>query len=266
MSIVLYLLGRKSLFLKEMNEKQLISAIKELKKIKPRKEWVVFAKSQIFTETMPSAKKQRFAGILDVLYLLTEQRKLAYALATFLFIIIGTFGFAQYTVPGDLLFSVKKIAEQSQATLTGGNNLKNSFDNYDRRVQDLTRVVKENKENNIPSAISEVKLSMMGAVKVLTAAVAQKDRNIKEIAAEVKKLKDNKKQLDALGIDIGETDGTKELDNVLAPLVESEINALEEATLTEEQQVKLEEIKKLYGEEKFSEALEEILLINLSPA
>ncbi len=254
-----------------MNEKQLIEAIKKLNEIKPRKEWVVFTKSQIFEGSAKTAvkrkkiaKKSFFAekmlGVLDIFSILTHQKKLAYALATLALMVFGVFGFAQYTVPGDFLFSVKKVTEQSQTVLTGGNNLKNNLDSYNRRVQDLVRVVKENKQSNIPSAINEVKISMAGAVKSLTEAVTQNRKNIKEIAVEVKKLEDNKRQLQTLGIDISATEDTKELDIVLAPLVKSEINNLEEATLTEEQQIKLEAVKELYDSGKFTEALEGILL------
>lgn len=251
-----------------MTEKQLILKIKQLNEIKPRKEWVVFAKSQIFESVAVKkvSKKSFFAekmsGVLDIFSILTHQRKLAYALASLALMVVGAFGFAQYTMPGDLLFSVKKVTEQSQTALTGGNNLKNSLENYDRRVQDLVRVVKEKRENNIPSAISEVKASMAGAVKSLTVAVTQKSKNIKEIATEIKKLEDNKKQLQTLGIDISTTEGTKELDNVLAPLVGSEIKSLEKASLTEEQQVELDAIKEFYNNRKFAEALEGILLIS----
>lgn len=251
-----------------MNEKQLIEAIRKLDEIKPRKEWVVFAKSQIFEDIAErkvlkkSFLAEKMSGVLDVFSVLTHQRKLAYAMATLAFMIAGVFGFAQYTVPGDLLFSVKRATEQSQTVFTGGNNLKNSLENYDRRVQDLVRVVKENRESNIPSAISEAKASMAGAVKSLTVAVTQKNKNIKEIALEIKKIEENKKQLKTLGIDISATEETKELDDALAPLVESEIKDLEEISLTEKQQEEIGVIKELYDNGKFVEALEEILLIS----
>lgn len=253
-----------------ISEKQLIGAIKELKEIKPRKEWVLLAKSEIFEgapeNRIKSANKSFFSGkmsgVLDIISVLTGQRKLAYATATLVLMLVGIFGFAQYTVPGDFLFPVKKATEQSQTVLAGGNNLKNSVDNYNRRVQDLVKVVKEKRESNIPSAISEVKQSMAGAVKSLTAAVAQKGRDIKEIAFEIKKLEENKKQLETLGIDISAVEETAELDSILAPLVESEIKNLEEAELTEEQSSELEIITEFYNNKKFTEALEKVLLIS----
>ncbi|MBI2053723.1 MAG: hypothetical protein HYT36_00090 [Candidatus Staskawiczbacteria bacterium] len=254
----------------KINEEQLISAIKQLKEIKPRKEWVLLAKSEIFEGAVKNRfksarrpfSKGKMAGILDVISVFAGQKKLAYAAATLALMLVGIFGFAQYTVPGDFLFPVKKATEQSQTVLTRGNNLKNSVDNYNRRVQDLVKVVKEKREGNIPSAISEVKQSMAEAVKSLTAAVSQKSKDIKEIAIEVKKLEDNKKQLETLGIDISSGEEAEEFGNILSALVESEIKNLEEAILAEEQEAELEAIIELYNSKKFAEALEKILLIN----
>lgn len=250
-----------------MDEKQLIENLKSLKEIKPRNEWVVLAKAQIFA---PSTYENRItkpalktAGILDVLTNVFFQRKLAYALAAFIFVIVGVFGFAQSTLPGDALFPFKKIAEQSQAALVGASSLQNSFDAYDRRVQDLVRAVKEDKKSNIPSAINEVKESMAVAVKGVTEIAKQEDgKSLKAIAAEVKKIKDNQDQLRVLGVDVEETEEVNELNSVLAPLVQSEIDSLEKATLTDGQKDILKEINVLYEQGKYSDALEKILLIN----
>ena len=238
-----------------MNEKQLISAIKQLKQIKPRKEWAILVKRQLLNS-------DKVWNILDFLPSLVFQRKLAYALATLVFIIVGVFGFAQYTVPGDLLFSVKRITEQSQ-TVFMPDQLKYNFEIANKRLQDLTQVVKENRTQNIAAAVSEFKATLSGAAKNLAQNISGSDRNsLKEIAAEVKKLEASKKQLETLGIDLSSSQGTNELENALASLVGAEITDLEKTTLTEDQQKELGEIKKLYDEEKFFEALEGILMIN----
>ena len=102
---------------------------------------------------------------------------------------------------------------------------------------------------------------MVDAAKKLTQDLAKNSDNdsIKLAIAEVKKIQDNQKQLETLGINIGEA---KDLDNVLALLVQDQIESLDEATLTDKQQEELSDIKDLYSQEKYSEALEKILLIN----
>ena len=102
----------------KITEKQLIESLSQLKEIKPNQEWVSLLKSQILTEqpvekTIPAITARKIS-IMDVITSVMFQRKMAYALASFVFVIVGVFGFAQYTMPGDLLFSIRKASEQSQ--------------------------------------------------------------------------------------------------------------------------------------------------------
>src|SRR3989344_1453251 len=118
-------------------EKELILKLQTLKDIKPRQDWVVFAKREILGGnkiTIKASYKEKFLGVLDFLPALTYQRKLTYAFATLLLIMVGTLGFAQYTMPGDLLFSVKKVTEQSQAALSGQTNLRQNMANLSNRI------------------------------------------------------------------------------------------------------------------------------------
>jgi len=254
-----------------MEETNLINKLKELQQIKPRKEWVILAKNQLFADAKPAfaesfgvAKKQNIFEILNILPSLIYQRKLAYAFATLLFVVVGMFGFAQYTMPGDILFSVKKITEQSQTALVSPENqLQRTFDIATKRLDDLTQVVKNNRIENIAPAIREFQASISEAAKNLVASISDKDsKTMKDVALQIKKIEENKKELQTLGVDLGATDESQELNDALAPLIQREIEDLEGTSLTEEQQATLEEIKVLYAEGNYSEALEEILLIN----
>lgn len=245
-----------------MEETKLINKLKELQQIKPRKEWVFLVKNQILAEPKP-ARKESIFGILSFLPALIYQRKLAYVFATLLFVMVGMFGFAQYTMPGDMLFSVKRMTEQSQtAFVSPENQLKNNFEIASRRLDDLTQVVRDNRMSNIAPAIREFQASISEATKNLIGSIGQKDsQSMKDVALQIKKIEDNKKELQTLGVDLGATQESKDLNNALAPLVQREIDDLEKTTLTEEQQKALEEIKVLYAEGSYSEALEEILTI-----
>ncbi|MBI1866400.1 MAG: hypothetical protein HY005_01430 [Candidatus Staskawiczbacteria bacterium] len=264
----------KSQFLRRrctMHEKQLINKLKEFQQIKPNKDWVVLVKNQIFIAQSPvkgqiKAQKKQTFGFLDFLPALIHQRKLAYAFASLLFIMVGMFGFAQYTMPGDALFSVKKLTEQSQtAFISQENQLKNNFETANRRLDDLTQVVKDNKMQNIAPAIREFQASISEATKNLVgiSGMEQKDyKSIKDIAFQIKKIKDNKKELQTLGVDLEDTKESKDLNDALAPLVLREIDDLENTTLTEDQQKIMQEVKDLYADGKYSDALEGILTIN----
>ena len=244
-----------------MTEKDLIKKIKELRQIEPRKDWVVFAKKEILGEEARSWKEQ-FSDILEIFPRIIFQRKLAYAVLTMLLILVGTLGFAQNTVPGDLLFSVRKITEKTQAVFVS-EKAKYDLEIANKRLEDLTKVAEANRVENIASAINEFQASVSKAAKSLAKEELKEDpETIKEIALEVKKINDLEK-VKSLGIVI---EGSEELDNALAQVyqmyTEREIERLENSTLTEEQEKLLEEAKAEYENGNYSEALEKVLLIS----
>ena len=241
-------------------EKELILKLQTLKDIKPRQDWVVFAKREILGGnkiTIKASYKEKFLGVLDFLPALTYQRKLTYAFATLLLIMVGTLGFAQYTMPGDLLFSVKKVTEQSQAALSGQTNLKQNMANLNNRINDLAQVAKEGRTVNIPSAIDEVRQSASKVAESLKGSLTKDPQSVRELANEVQKIK----QLRTL-TDLTDTPEIKSLNDALAVLVQNEITDLEKTSLTEYQLETLKGIKDLYKKGDYGEALEKILTIN----
>jgi len=241
-------------------EKELILKLQTLKDIKPRQDWVVFAKREILGGnkiTIKASYKEKFLGVLDFLPALTYQRKLTYAFATLLLIMVGTLGFAQYTMPGDLLFSVKKVTEQSQAALSGQTNLKQNMANLNNRINDLAQVAKEGRTVNIPSAIDEVRQSASKVAESLKGSLTKDPQSVRELANEVQKIK----QLRTL-TDLTDTPEIKSLNDALAVLVQNEITDLEKTSLTEYQLETLKGIKDLYDEGDYVAALEKILTIN----
>jgi len=239
-----------------MTEKELIKQLKTLKEIKPRKEWALLLKSEIlnaeYAEQKIAVKPATKAwSILELFPLFNYQKKLAYAFAALCFFVVGIFGFAQYTMPGDLLFPVKKITEQTQTPLQVAYN----------RSEDLVQIIKENKTQNLESAILEFKASVTDAAKKITKDLAKNSdkESIKVVMAEVKKIQNNQEQMKTLGVNIGDAN---ELDDVLALLVQEQIDSLNESTLTEKQEEALKGIVELYEQGKYSDALEQILLIS----
>jgi hypothetical protein len=127
-----------------MNKLELSDTIKQLKEIKPRQEWVSLLRSEILTPAENKApvaqndifvaeKKDKDLGyVSDVM----SQRRFAYASATFVFMVVAFLGFARYTMPGDALYPIKKVAEQQiQTPLKIAQN----------RSDELIKIVKENK-------------------------------------------------------------------------------------------------------------------------
>lgn len=239
----------------KITEKKLIESLSQLKEIKPRREWAVLLKSQILAEKQAEVKvteqPAQLSGIMDIFSSLFFQKRLAYSLTATLVLLVGIFGFAELTVPGDLLFPVKKLAEQSQASLVGQTAVQQNVVTLNSRINDLALVAKEGRKNSIPSAISEVSANVKDLTQKLKDSPTD-SQTLKEIATSLKTL------ADVPGTDLSENADVKDL---YQTVVQSQIADLESLTLTDDQKIVLEEIKGLYDEGKYTDALEKILLI-----
>jgi len=248
-----------------MTEKQLIAKIKQLREIKPSQNWVCFAKEQILNEKSLIYKKEDNFNFSFISFIKDLQRgerfvfqhKPAFAFLTVLLVLIGVFGFAENSVPGNSLFILKKITEQSQSIFVAEKNQpQRNFELANKRLDDLTKIAQENSVANLAPAINEYQQTVSKAAESL--AKAEKP-DIKEISAVIKELEKKEEAVKSLGIEIGEKEDLK---NVLADIVGLEISDLEEKSLTEEQKELLIKIKQDYEQENYSQALEDILLFN----
>ncbi len=236
-----------------MTEQELISKLQSLKKITPSRQWAFSLKMQLLDQATPIKTTPAFnlgRSLSRALATLT-QPKLAYAFAVMLFAVVGTFGFAQYTLPGDMLFSVKRITEQSQLTLNGESEIKNSVQTYKKRSQDLAAVVKNNKQENKQFAIQEVN----DAAKSLTEAIAKDPALAKDVALELK-------QEGTFAVIEGGADVKESSDILYKTIDEQMISDIEKTTLTESQKKIFQEVKNLFAEEKYAQALEKIFTIS----
>lgn len=237
-----------------MTEKQLIEKLNKLSEIKPRKEWVVLTKNQILgaTEQNIVAEKAnilgRFTSIMEVLRTYSYQRKLAFALSGILLIALGTVGFVGYSnlgakKDGQVAFIPTEFLTKSQ--LEAANN----------SLENLTKLVKENRSEDITPAVNKFKASLNDAVNSLLESVKNDPSSIKDIAKEVKKIKDNQVLLDNLDVKVDLGDSSEVL---YKAITEQEIANFEKLTLTQEQKDILTSVKELYEKGKYAEAFEKI--------
>lgn len=240
-----------------MTEKDLISRIKELREIKPKKDWVILAKSQILEQEVKSSQK------LFVLPRIFFGYKPALATITCLMIFFGLFAFAQNSVPGDLLFSVKKVTEMGRAVfISEEERPQMSLELADKRLEELTRIAQANQVRKLAPAINEFQASVSEATKNLSKLDATTSDPIV-----VKKAVDKTKELEEkveearylLGVHVGEQE-ISELQGIsaklelklLLPLLEKDS---EQGALTQEQEESFNQIKELAQEGKYPEAL-----------
>ena len=243
-----------------MTEKQLIRQLKELAEIRPRQDWVILTKSRILAEE-PKTKVFSFFPLFHY--------KLAWAPIISVFIIIGLFGFAQNTMPGDFLFSVKKMAETAQVTFSSTMEKPTaSLKLANKRLEDLSRIAENNQVRNLDPAIKEFQANVAQAVKNLAeigSNVTSSDPLVlKEIVAESQKLEENKAKVEAvLGTIIGNTDELMSALSILEKQTAAYLIAtLEQSTLLEEDQVLLAEAKQDFEAGDYAQALEKIWLLS----
>jgi len=244
----------------KITEKKLIAELKKLKEIKPNQSWVVFTKNRIVSEEPVCQTEFSFARLGKRLNDLIKelqrgerfvfQHKLAFSSVLLLVVLVGMFGFAQQSVPGDSLFTIKKLTEQGQgAFLT--NKSSHSFEIAEKRLDDLIKIAESNSIDNLAPALVEYSETVSKVAQEIT-----ESEGIGNIAEEVKKLQEKENKIRSYGIEI---ENSEKLDNALAKIVEREINVLKERELTEEQQEALSEIEKDFENKEYSAALEKIL-------
>jgi len=235
-----------------MTEKELIGKIQELRQIKPRKDWVVLTKGQILGE---EKMRTSLFSFIEVFPRLIFQYKPAFATLAILGVLIGLFGFAQSSVPGDLLYSFKKATEQSQKAFVSEKEFNIKIAN--NRLDDLAKIVQNNSTKNLAPALNEYKASISEVAKNL--AEENNPNELKKIVKEVKNIEKKTIEMKSLGVEMGED---VELDSALVVLIKLQVQDLGNRTLTPEQVKSLGEIKADIEAGKYSEALEKILEIS----
>ena len=224
-------------------DKQLIAKVRELRQIKPGKNWVVLTKKEILGE------EPRFAFF--------PYFKPALAGFFVVFMLFGLLGFAKNSLPGDSLYIIRKVAHLGQAILTP-NAEKSAYqlELANERLEDLAKAPAK----NLAPTINEFQANISQAVRELSRidATTSSPTVIKGIVQGAQKIKENKQKAELLGVVTGGTEG---LDSALGRISGNLIADLEERTLTEEKEEILVKMKELFGEGKYSEVLE-LYLVN----
>jgi hypothetical protein len=240
-----------------MTEKQLFGTIKELRQIKPREDWVVFTKSQILGEELETKTNY---GLFNIFPRFIFQYKPAFATLAVLCILAATFVSAQNSLPGDALYSVKKITEKGMTMLASESERPNmQLTLTNKRLEELNNIAKTNQIKKLAPAIQEFQTNASQAAKGLAQAKQPDVKQIKQIADATKKIEESKQKAEALGVVVGDT---KELDDALAKIVEKEISDLETRILNESQAEVLKQAKESFEAADYSAALEKILILN----
>ena len=237
-----------------MTEAQLISKIRLLKAIKPRGNWVVLTKKEIFGEE-PVGK---WNLVLDIFPRLFFRWQPAVVVLGLLLFVLGAFTLAQSSVPGDLLYSVKKITEQTQKHFVSEKEFNIKIVN--NRLDDLAKVAQNNSTKNLAPAINEYQASVSEVAKNLTKEETKNNpKELKKIVKELQIIEKKTAEVESLGMVVGEN---IDLDSAVVELVRLQVQDLENRTLTQEQIKSIGDIKTDIEAGKYPDALEKILELN----
>jgi hypothetical protein len=241
-----------------MTEAELIKKIQILNQIEPRKDWVDFTKKSLFGQK----EESRWDAIFSVFPRLFPALKPAFAIVGIALIFVVTSSFAQNALPGDFLYSFKKLTEKSQTIfLSETERPKVQLELTNKRLEELAKIAQTNQTQKLAPAINEFQASTVEAAKNLTK-VAKSEKNpkiVKEVVFQTQKLEEQKKNIEALGIVVGESE---ELNSALKELVEGEIKDIENRSLSQEQKKILESAKSDFESGEYSEALTKIIALS----
>lgn len=248
-----------------MKESQLVRQLKSLREIKPSDNWVSFTKERIFAAE-PESMGLR-AGLLS--FFPVFRYKLALAPVISVLVLIGLFGFTQNTIPGDFLFSVRKMTESAQVTFSSSaEKPKTQLKLANRRLEELGRIAESNQARNLDPAIKEFQSNISQATKDLAAfdlnVTSSDPLVIRELVAETKKLTENKEKVESvLGAVIGDT---QELNNAISQIEKQTaaylIADLERRTLKESDLQLLNQARNDFNAGNYATSLEKIWILS----
>ena len=242
-----------------MTEKELIKKLKKLQEIKPSQDWVVLTKNQILSDNKDNKVKESFISQFISVFNVRPYLKPAFATALCFCLLFTVFSFAENALPGDLLYSVKKIGEKTKLSLTSEEGRTNAqLELTQRKLNELTIIAEENKGKNLASAVQEVEKAMKDTAETLKNTVLTADVREKVEAIEVQKEK--VEEILAVKIDSQELD--ESMSDYYRILVEREIKEFESIELIPEQEELLKEIKELFEQGNYQEALAKILFLS----
>lgn len=218
-----------------MQDQQLIAQLKELKKISPRKEWVVLSKNEIL------GSQASFTGFWENISSMIFSKKYAYAFAALAVLMVGSVAMMQF--PGNSSIPIASPAALVEA--------QNNVETFKVKSKELAMVA-QNDPKSFSTAVDDVKM----AAKQLTETIQKEPALAKEVALEVN---NNKTYLAVAGTQVKETS-----DTLYRTIVEQMVSDLQKTSLTKSQEESLGIARDLYKKERYADALESILLLSMA--
>lgn len=227
-----------------MTEKELINQIKELKQIKPQKDWAVLLKAQILEKEKPERKLIFFRDILRVF-----QLKPAFATATALMLFaVAIAGFLFFTNEKPAKIAETQTETQTEPKPAEGIIL--ALGELQTQIEQATESLKEIKE---PQKVLEARNIVIPFIEATKETIAQ----IEKLESTQNLKTDN--EILATRNSIDKLQSAERL--TLARVANDLIQFLKTRTLTESEQEILKNAKQAYSDGNYKQALINAMLV-----
>lgn len=248
----------------DMTENELVGKIRELRQIRPRKDWVFATKSQILGDVKVRPQPFLFPFFQPV-----------YAGFFLLLVLIGLLEFSFAALPGELLFPLKRIVEKTQAIFVSEEEKsKLNLELVNKRLEELNQIAEKNDVRKLAPALKEYQNSVSEAAKNLTeiGTTTSDPVVIQKIVEQTQKLSQTKEKVEALGVAVGEAKDLKDLEDSIPVLIvrQIEIWKTQINNLSDELEIKkdlgslLDKAEEYYKAEDYSKASQILVEIYLS--
>ena len=257
-----------------MTDTELIQKIQKLKQVKPREEWVLLTKNKMFdikdevVENTVEQTTEAKAGVREILvgaFKIFNYRPALAATVSFVFLSV-VFVSAQSSLPGDSLYSVKKITEHVRMELASQTEKPMAqLELTEKRLTELAKIADANLVKNLAPAIVEYEKTAKQSAKALKEIAAAENFKADDKIVILLEATLEKTQIieDTLATQIDTSDLEELADSYYRrELVKQEIIDLENSTLTADQEVLLQEAKQHYEEGDCTQALEVIYALS----
>ena len=181
-----------------MTDKELIKNLRKLDKVQPSRQWLALLRRNLITQIDYDIKREKSARFGFLFGWLGGFQTMALAVSSLFILFVGpwlTLKAAENSLPGDLLYSIKKASEGVQKTVANSEEkprLQVEF--AGRRLEELSKV---NQDIDSVSEKTEKSKEIIGNFKDNLASVSQQIKGISSkdkavvVAQETKKLKEN---------------------------------------------------------------------------
>ncbi len=242
-----------------MEENKILHSLSQMREIKPREDWVVSAKKNI----LGNEQIETISPLRGFLTTLKFVEKPAFVMPVIALVVFGGLmaQISNKSVPGDALYAVRSTIEQVELSFSSKEPSLAYVGLAEKRLDDLRAIAQTNKVKNLPATIEKFESSVAAITKELSVLVENEPEKALQVSRRIVELQESKTEVEQiLGATIGgEIDGLVDTTKLI---IENEIADLETRTLTEDQQVLLEDAKKAYEAEDYPGALEKIWVIS----